>query len=356
MNFITAVRHTIIVTELNKFVSADLFIYKRENIMIKYGVIGTGWIAEEFVKGTELEPELEFSAVYSRTVEKGTEFSEKFGGAKVYTDINEFASSDIDAVYIASPNSLHYPQSRLMLENGKHVLCEKPITVTPGEFFELQKLADEKNLIYTEAIMYLHLPERDILRRQIKNLGKITSAHFDFSQLSSKYKQLKSGGLPNIFNPEFATGCLMDLGIYCIYPAVDIFGEPEKITASSGFLSTGADGYGTAIFDYPDMQITLTYSKLGQDRCGSMICGDEGTLVMPSVSKLVNMSFIDNDGTVNAVSEDKEKHILMFYEADDFVRFIKSGINDGYYRYCNGITAKVCDIMHKIRNSIGLDF
>ncbi len=323
--------------------------------MIKFGVIGTGWIAEEFVKGTQLENELEFTAVYSRKNETGRAFADKFGGAAVYEDINEFAKSDIDAVYIASPNSLHYPQSKLMLERGKHVLCEKPITVTPDEFAELRELADKKGLIYTEAIMYLHLPERDILKNAVKNIGRITSAHFDFSQLSSKYAAFAAGGLPNIFNPKFATGCLMDLGIYCIYPALDIFGKPERITASAGFISSGADGYGTAIFEYADKQVTLTYSKLGQDRAGSQIFGDEGTIVLPSVSKLTDMCVYDNAGNKNVLSGDTEKHVLMYYEARDFAEYI-NGREIDEYNSANDMIYSVCKTMESIRNSSGIVF
>ena len=91
---------------------------KGDFLMIKFGVIGSGWIAEEFVKGAKLVDGFVFSAMYSRTYEKGKAFAEKFGGAPVYTDLNEFAKSNVDAVYIASPNSLHYSQSKLMLENG----------------------------------------------------------------------------------------------------------------------------------------------------------------------------------------------------------------------------------------------
>lgn len=324
--------------------------------MTKFGVIGTGWIAEEFVKGAELVNGLKFSAVYSRKKETGEAFAAPFGGAEIFDDIESFAKSDIDAVYIASPNSLHYSQSKLMLENGKHVLCEKPITVTPEEFRELRALAKEKNLVYAEAIMYLHLPARKELLDNVKKIGKITSAHFDFSQLSSKYAALKRGELPNIFNPKFATGCLMDLGIYCIYPAVEIFGMPKEINASSYFLSTGADGCGTAVFDYDDKQVTLTYSKLGQDRCGSMICGDEGTVVLPSVSKLTEMSIYDNDGNQTRISDDVEKHILMSYEAANFKKYIDDGAANDEYEYFNDITEKVCDIMAEIRKTAKIKF
>lgn len=290
--------------------------------MIKYGVIGSGWIAEEFIKGANLVDGFVFSAMYSRTFEKGKAFAEKFADVPVYTDINDFAKSDIDAVYIASPNLLHYSQSKLMLENGKHVLCEKPITVLPEEFIELSKLAESKGLVYTEAIMMLHLPQRKIIKEKLKSFGKISTAHFDFSQLSSKYSALIRGENPNIFNPEMKTGCLRDLGIYCFYPALDFFGKPEKIISSAGFLSTGADGYGSAILDYADKQVTLTYSKIGQDFSGSQIIGDKGTMTIGSVSKLTDIVIHYNDGATEKVYSDVEKHILMSAEAKDFSDYI----------------------------------
>lgn len=290
--------------------------------MIKYGVIGSGWIAEEFIKGANLVDGFVFSAMYSRKFEKGKAFAEKFADVPVYTDINEFAKSDIDAVYIASPNLLHYSQSKLMLENGKHVLCEKPITVLPEEFIELSELAESKGLVYTEAIMMLHLPQRKIIKEKLKSLGKISTAHFDFSQLSSKYSALIRGENPNIFNPEMKTGCLRDLGIYCFYPALDFFGKPEKIISSAGFLSTGADGYGSAILDYADKQVTLTYSKIGQDFSGSQIIGDKGTMTIGSVSKLTDIVIHYNDGATEKVYSDVEKHILMSAEAKDFSDYI----------------------------------
>lgn len=298
------------------------FVFERRILMIKFGVIGSGWIAEEFVKGAALVEGFVFSAMYSRTFEKGKEFADKFGGAEVYTDLNDFAKSDIDAVYIASPNSLHYAQSKLMLQNGKHVLCEKPITITPEEFVELNSIANEKNLVYTEAIMMLHLPQRTLIKEKLKSLGKISTAHFDFSQLSSKYPALLRGENPNIFNPKMKTGCLRDLGIYCFYPAVDFFGEPEEIVSTAGFLSTGADGYGSAILNYSDKQVTLTYSKIGQDRCGSQIIGDKGTMKIGSISKLTGVKIIYENGTEEVLVGEIEKHILMSEEAKDFYEYM----------------------------------
>lgn len=323
--------------------------------MIKYGVIGSGWIAEEFVRGAQTVDGMCFAAMYSRTYEKGKEFAQKLGCERVYTDLNEFAQSDIDAVYIASPNSLHYEQSKLMLENGKHVLCEKPITITPDEFEELFALAQSKNLIYTEAIMMMHSPLKNNLKNALGKIGNITSAHFDFSQLSSKYKALVNGENPNIFNPEMKTGCLRDLGIYCFYPAVEYFGLPEKISASAGFVKTGADGYGTTVLDYKDKQVTLTYSKIGQDYCGSQIIGDKGTITIESVSQLIGVKIHYSDGSVEDVTGDVEKYILMAYEAENFLKFITDyEKNKDEYFEINERILQVNRLLFEVKNLCGI--
>ncbi|MBO5859472.1 MAG: Gfo/Idh/MocA family oxidoreductase [Clostridia bacterium] len=322
---------------------------------MRYGVIGTGWIAKSFIDGARLICGSEFVAVYSRTAESGDKFAAANNIEKVYTDISEFANGDFDAVYIASPNRLHYEQSKLMLENGKHVICEKPITVEPDELAELQALADEKGLIYVEAIMYMFNPARELLKDAIGKIGKITSVHFDFSQLSSKYPAYKRGELPNIFNPALATGCLMDLGIYCVYPALDLFGLPEKITACAHFMESGADGSGVAGLLYPDKLVNFTYSKLGQDRLGSQIFGDEGTVKIESISKLVNMTLTDNSGNETEIIGDVAKEKLMGYEAQGFERFIANP-NDPYYNVIKERAMQVSTVMKEIREISGIEF
>ena len=316
---------------------------------MRYGVIGTGWIAKSFIDGAREVCGSEFSAVYSRTAESGNKFAAENRIEKVYTDINEFANGDFDAVYIASPNRLHYEQSKLMLENGKHVICEKPITVEPEELEELQELAEKKGL------MYMFNPARELLKDAIGKIGKVTSAHFDFSQLSSKYPAYLRGELPNIFNPALATGCLMDLGIYCVYPALDLFGMPEKITACAHFMESGADGSGTAGLLYSDKLITFTYSKLGQDRLGSQIFGDEGTIKIESISKLINMSLVSNNGETQEIIGDVAKEKLMGYEALGFEKFIADP-DDEYYYVTRQRALQVSQIMKQIRDICGIKF
>lgn len=327
--------------------------------MIKYATIGTSWITESFIRGCELlNGKMHLEAVYSRTVEKGHDFASKFGCNKVYVNLCELAADkNIDAVYIASPNAFHFAQSKQMLLAGKHVLCEKPITVIPDELLELQALAKEKGLIYMEALMAMHLPYRKKIKEKIKTLGKISHARFDFSQRSSKYDSFKRGEHQNIFDPKMATGALMDLGIYCIYPTIDLFGEPENVFSWCNKLYTGVDGEGGATLKYNGFAVNITYSKTGQSIIGSEIFGDNGTLIIPSISKLCDAYIVYSDGKEIKLTDSLEKHELMSYEAIDFYRYI-TNFNEfkEQYQYDLYTSIKVSRLMCEIRKQQGLLF
>ena len=325
--------------------------------MVKYAVIGTSWITQSFVDGAKISGRMQLEAVCSRSEEKGSAFAEKNGANRVFTSVGELAGSDIEAVYIASPNACHARQSRAMLEAGKHVLCEKPVTITPAELEFLQNLAEKNGLVYAEAIMYMFNPARSVLRNALSKIGEITSANLDFSQLSSKYPAYKNGELPNIFNPEMATGCLEDLGIYCVYPALDLFGEPEDIKASASFMASGADGSGGALLKYDGLSVNLTYSKLGQSRGCSQIFGDEGTILLDSVSKLTDMKIVFNDGSEEILCGDVPKEQLMGFEADGFADIIENREkNKEFYTLLRKSALAASRAMEKIRSQAGIKF
>ena len=323
--------------------------------MLKYAVIGTGWIVQSFIDGTKYVPELCLTAVCSRSYERGLELAQKNGIETVFTSLEELAESDVDCVYIASPNFLHYAQSKMMLEAGKHVICEKPLTVTPEEAEELISLAQSKGLVYVEAIMYMYCPVRKLLREAISEIGKVHSAHFDFSQFSSKYPAFLRGELPNIFNPKMATGSLMDLGVYCVYPTVDLFGEPQNIVASSTFLSSGADGATSAVMTCGDVLVTLTCSKTGQDYAGSQIVGEKGTVTVESISKLTGVTVRFNDGTSKILCDDTPKDVLMGNEAGGFNELI-TDMNTERYGELNRTALAVSRTMQRIRDTAGIKF
>lgn len=319
-------------------------------MMIKYSVIGTSWITNSFIQGAELTKELVLDGVYSRSYEKGNAFAQSVGARRVFTEFSQLLNSDTDLVYVASPNVCHYEQCKALLESGKNVICEKPITITLSQFKELCTIADEKGVIYFEAIMYMHSPARKVLKDAIGEIGIIRSATFDFSQLSSKYAALKRGELPNIFNPEMKTGALNDLGIYCVYPVVDLFGEPDEIIPVQHFLSTGADGCGSAIFKYTDKLINITYSKVGQSRSSSQIMGDMGTITMGSVSQTDNIYLYDNHGKITELVPNIDKKYHMGNEAQSAYKFITDIENQkDFYLNCRKMNEKVLRCMEKMR-------
>jgi len=325
---------------------------------MKFAVVGTGWITHSFIAGASLSKNMTLTAIYSRSEQRGREFAKECGvDVPIYTDLPEMAKhSGAESVYIASPNSLHYEQSKLFLTNGLHVLCEKPITVTPAQLRELSDLARERGLVYAEAILMMHLPAREIIKQALRRIGKISTARFDFSQLSSKYEQFKTGELPNIFNPKMATGCLMDLGLYCVYAAIDFFGSPKKVTSSAGFLSSGADAYGSAILDYDNTQVTLTYSKIGEGHVGSEIIGDGGTITIESVSRLANIHLITPNNKEHLFGE-ISKAELMSYEAAAFADYAAdvTAAREQLDKLTK-TALTVCEVMEEIRRQCGIRF
>lgn len=329
---------------------------QKENETIRLGVVGSGWIACEMIRGAKSTGDFTLSAVYSRTKDRAESFALEQGAPHVFTDLYEMATSPLlDAVYIASPNVCHVEQCRCFLQNGKHVLCEKPLAARGQEVMELQKLAREKGVIFMEAIMMMHLPWRDKLRRAVQQIGPISLAKFDFCQYSSKYDGFLQGRHQNIFDPAMETGALMDLGIYTVYPALWLFGEPVGVTAAANFLPGGADGSGTATLLYPDKLVVLTYSKTGASHTGGEIVGEKGTVYLPAISSLLGMTLYRRGKEPEYLSGQEEKYRLMGHEARQFARWIKEGPDEAYEE-ASHLSVQVALLLHQIRRIAGIRF
>lgn len=327
--------------------------------MLRLATIGTSWITGELIRGAQDSGLWQLEAVYSRSRETGEAFAQKHGAAHVFTDLEELASCpQVDAVYVASPNAFHYAQSKLLLEHGKHVLCEKTVCAQPGRLEELQALARANGLVFLEAIMYLHLPQRRILREAIADIGEVRMAKLDYCQRSSKLDAyLLRGELPNIFDPAMEAGALMDLGVYCVYPALDLFGQPEGVTAQAQLLESGVDGSDLLLLRYPRMQLVIACSKLGQAMANSDIQGTAGTVCVDSISRVAGISRWRPDGSVERLWEDEEKYRLMGWEAKDFFRYITQPQESREeYAYCSSLSLQVCRLMREARRQAGIRF
>ena len=319
--------------------------------MLRFGTIGSGWIADEYIHGAKDSGLWELTAVYSRTQERAAAYAKQHGAKHAFTSLEEMAASDVlDAVYIASPNAFHYEQAKLFLEHGKHVICEKPLCAQARKVRELQQIAKNRGLVYLEAIMFLHLPQRKLLEDALGQLGQITLVKLDFCQRSSKLDRYLEGELPNIFNPAMETGALMDLGVYCVYPALALFGEPESFTVEPQMMESGADGAGIVTMRYPDKLVTLTYSKLGQAGANSDFQGTNGTLSVESISRIAGLSLWRKDGTTEQLYGDDEKYKLMGWEAKDFYRYISDPEGSAQeYAVCSDLSLRVSSFMERVR-------
>lgn len=316
--------------------------------MLKYATIGTSLIAEQFVVGANATGKLELGAVYSRRSDTGVDFAQKFGCNKVYTSLETLSQDkDIDAVYIASPNVFHSSQSELLLNAGKHVICEKPITTSADEYIRLKKLADSKGLIYMEAIIPIYNSSRPRIKEAIGQIGNICMAKIDYCQRSSRYDRFMNGERVNIFDMSLHAGTLMDLGVYCVYAAVDLFGMPKSIKASANFLKNGADGSGIAIFEYDNFSASLTYSKTGQSIAPTEIVGDEGSVIMETAVYYQDAYLVKNNKKT-PLFYNLSKETLMGYEADALYDFI-NGKRLVEYEENSDITLKVHRCMDQIK-------
>lgn len=326
--------------------------------MLRFATIGSGWITDEYIKGAKDTGLWELTAVYSRTKEKAIEYANKHDAAIAFTNLDDMAKSDnFDAVYIASPNYLHFEHCKLFLEHKKHVICEKPLCAQSEKLKELMAIAKNNGVIFLEAIMYMHLPQRRILEDALASIGDISFAKIDFCQRSSKLDSYLNGEIPNIFNPKMETGALMDLGVYCIYPILHLFGKPDSYSADIKILPTGADSMGVITMSYEKAIVTVTYSKVSESIAGTEFQSADGTVYVDSISRLADISMIKTGGKKEVIYGDDPKYKLMGYEAKDFYYYItEPEKNQENYNQCGKLSLEVSAFMEEIRKNAGIIF
>lgn len=249
--------------------------------MIRFAVVGTNWITKQFVDAAHETGKYKLTAIYSRSLEQAQAFAKDYPVEHLFTSLDELAQSpDVDAVYIASPNSLHFPQTRLFLSHKKHVICEKPLASNLQEVEAAIALAKENNVVLFEAFKTASLPNFLLLKETLAKVGKLRKAFINYCQYSSRYQRYLDGENPNTFNPAFSNGSIMDIGFYCTASAVALWGEPQAVLATASLLDSGVDAEGTVVLSYGDFDVTLHHSKVSDSAIPSEIQGEDGALVI----------------------------------------------------------------------------
>ena len=321
--------------------------------MIRFAVIGTNWITRQFVDAAHETGKYKLTAVYSRSLEQAQTFANDYPVEHLFTSLDAMAQSeDIDAVYIASPNSLHFPQTKLFLQHKKHVICEKPLASNLREVEQAIALARENQVVLFEAFKTASLPNFQILQQSLEKVGPVRKAFINYCQYSSRYQRYLDGENPNTFNPAFSNGSIMDIGFYCLASAVALWGEPKQVQASASLLDSGVDAHGIAVLDYGDFSVTLQHSKVSDSTLPSEIQGEAGALVVEKISECQKVSFIPRGSKAQDLSQ--PQHInTMLYEAEEFARLVENNEVDHPALEVSRITAKV---QTEIRRQTGVVF
>lgn len=317
---------------------------------MKIAVIGTFWLSETFASAVSRVDGIEIGAICSRSLDRAKAFANSYApGAVCYEDPAQLATDpDVDAVYIATPNVTHYALSKQMLLAGKHVLCEKPVCVHLHEYEELLAIANERGLVYLEAMMNAHLPQLAKTQEALRAAGTIVSARLDFSQRSSKIDRVRQGEVFSTFSQAACGGALMDLGVYSVYIALQLFGYPKMVNAYSTPI-LDVDGTDTVILGYDGYRVILTLSKLAESRIRSEIICEKGTVTIGLLSRLQEIAYYPQGEGKQIIFDVSDFAESMTWEIKDFLSYV----NGADYSSMQSLSRQSIQLLTEIRDKIG---
>ena len=305
---------------------------------VRFGLVGTGRITDWVLKGAFEDPRFAAQAVCSRTRENAEAFAVKYNIPDTYTDIDEMASSsDIDAIYIGTPNHTHAEIAMKCMRHGKHVLCEKPFASNAEEAEQMVAVARENGVIIMEAMISTLSPNFRKVCELLPRIGTVRQYFATFCQYSSKYEALKKGIVAASFDPLCSGGSLMDIGVYTIWPMVLLFGEPSGI--HSNLMTYDIPGHGltdlqgSVDFKYDDFNATVMYSKISDSYLPTEIAGEDGNIILDRIHTCRDLKFIPHAqpssgrGTQLTIENHtaEDQHDPYFHEFKEFIDCIQRG-------------------------------
>ena len=300
---------------------------------MRVGITGAGMTVPWFLEAAELIPEMEIGALFARKEEKRKELCEKYHIPAAYDSYEKLlADESLDVLYLPLPNSLHYSFAKQALEAGKHVILEKPFTVTYAEAKELAELAERKGLLLFEAVTNQYNPNYEKVRELLPGLGDIKIVQLNYSQYSSRYDSFKQGIVAPVFDPEKAGGALLDLNVYNIHFVTGLFGEPQSVHYYPN-MERGVDTSGILILEYPSFKCSCIAAK----DCGAPLSiniqGDKGCIFSHSnAGRFEEFSYQENKkesvhyalvDTQRSVFYDELRAFTDYWVRDDRAEFQK---------------------------------
>lgn len=289
---------------------------------MKVGILGAGTIVHDLLTFIHQVDGVELTAICALPEEK-----EKIEGmakehhiASTYVDYDEMLKDEqVEVVYVAVNNHLHYEMSMKALKAHKHVICEKPFTSHIEELEELNAVAKEEHLLLLEAISTQYLPNVLKMKELLSEVGNVKIVSANYSQYSSRYNAFKEGKILPAFDVTKSGGALMDLNIYNIHLLVALFGGPQHVEYQAN-IEKGIDTSGIITLDYGTFKAVLIGAKDCKAPIMTSIQGDQGCLVLDTpANNASRFKLLKNDKSEYDYDEQHGQH-RMYYE---FVEFVK---------------------------------
>ena len=312
---------------------------------MKFAIIGSNFIVDLFMQSAQGCPDFTPQVAYSRTRAQAEANAARWGAARAVWDWQALLDApDVQAVYVASPNLCHKQQTLDLLNAGKHVLCEKPLTLTRADAEELYAAADRRGLALMEAMRPAHLPCLDRVRQAMVQVGPIRRADFIYCQYSSRYDKFKRGIVENAFDPSMGGGALRDIGVYPLAWMELLFGAPAVVQAAGYTLPGSIDAVGSAVALYDGLTATAGWSKVHDGRNAARLEGERGIVELTPFPLPNRMTVAPRGGTPETVPLETDA-LDMRYELEDFIRLCAAPSNDPWRVH----TLQVLTMMEQIR-------
>lgn len=294
---------------------------------MKLALLGTGMIVKEVLPVLREIEGIELVAILStaRSLATAQDLAKTHGITQATSDYEDILTNpEVDTVYVALPNHLHYDYAKKALLDGKHVICEKPFTLKADELEDLLALAAERQLFLLEAITNQYLPNFYWLQEQLPKLGDLKIVTCNYSQYSSRYDAFQRGEIAPAFDPKQGGGALRDLNIYNIHLVVGLFGAP----ATANYLANmekGVDTSGVLVMDYDSFKVVCIGSKDSSAAIISTIQGNKGSLTVHGPTNSLPEVSLELNGQVSQVINQNIYNHRMTDEFMAFEQMIASG-------------------------------
>jgi len=325
---------------------------KSNNIRnIRWGIIGLGKIANKFATDLATVKNAELFAVASRSKQSADDFATKYNAKKAYNSYLDLAKdSEVDAIYIATPNSFHKEHAILCLQNKKAVLCEKPFAMNLQEVTEMITVAKENNVLLMEALWTCFLPHFQYVLDIVKNekYGKLTALEADFGFYNTYNTDSR------VFKKEVGGGSLLDIGIYPIFTALAALGKPDTIDANATFFKNGADSECNITFKYKNAKASLKSSLLEQTPTHAIFTFEDAIVKMNTRFHEPSTITIFKNGKEETI-DFNTKTIGYNFETEHFNHLLRTGKKESDFMTFE-FSKNLIKTLDTVRDIIGLEY